>query len=937
MAIKELSALTQPVGTGFLPSTNASGNESVSVSENNQQQPNRAQFLNRDALDASRSDLRANFQARRLNDALDGGKPTQVLVSPDQARYINKGLDGKDREVKFSINELITFSRMDDPREAVLRAALERFGNLPSDEAAINDYLIDYKSSNGGAAVIDWRGGDESGKAIGATELKIAIGNQIKSEQYKAAFDAAVKNNRKPPAEPKYTILKGDAKADYFSSMVIDAPMRQAVFSKWLDKNGSPEMKAKFERDKLESKINLNIEDVQKRLKKKFDALKNENSIHNSFVEADYQNALKDEIDKIINETKGDFRGQGLGADIGDTSETVLRGVINAHPLYRFLPDLVKDEMVKFGVGVEKGVIGIAAGVKGANDFVGDLIEDAAVYGLKNSGVDTSSYENKVSEQRAERREFWTQLSSISTKQLSQADRAYAEKIERGLRVTPYDLPNKSVTLGQVVPQIALGIATGGESIGAQILISAATQATLAGGETYITSNNRAESVKIAVIAGVQGAVAPVTAKLPLAADLAANALMTYTTGKLQGLDDNKIFESIVTQSALSGGFRSGNKLHDWLAAKEGKPTLSIGEAETAMRKHKDEFLQVFDGETKTSFGKNAREIQAKAQIVMREVRANYGRENKLFTKARYERAGVEVERYARRSMSQLNTGVDPSLLLPLSVRAGFHIEALTRAGRQTFAEFSSAMRADAAHANVRLSGENIESLYRAKTSELNVRADEVGIARSKLTTRTDEQLKADTDKTVKPGETVNQAETRAKAAQSERILRGRLAVFDALGETPQRMSIAENDNIYGGDNAHTGKVHGGSIIMERGSAPAGVRTIEGRIYGDPPWSKAENYSYKWLDDATMNRTVNDYVKQNWDAIRWDLANKGEYKVVFDTGKAIGEGYYNKGMYGSGTRQAVYGKTSIVKIVLKLDQIEMKPFVITAFPAGGGK
>lgn len=590
MAIKELSALTQSVDSGFLPNTGGSDNKSASVSENNQLPLDGAQFLNRDALAASRNDLRANFQARRLNNALDGDKPTQVLVSPDQARYINKGLDGKDREVKFSIDELIAFSRMDDPREAIFRAALERFGDLPSDRAAIDDYLTEFKNARGGSATISWRQGDEKGENIEIAELKIAIENQIKSEQYRAAYDAAMKNNRRPPVEPKYAVIEGDTKADFFSAMVIDAPTRQAIFSKWLDRNGSPEAKLNFERDKLESNINLRIEEAQKRLKKEFDALKNDNNLYNSFVELKYQNALKDEIDKIVAQTQADFRGQGLGSQIGDVSETVLRGVINNHPLYQYLPDSVKDEMVKFGVGVEKGVIGIAAGVKGAGNFVGDAIEDAVVYGLKSSGIDTSSYEKMVDGQRAERRQFWTELSSINTKQMSQAERAYAEKVERGLYVTPYDLPNKSTTLGQAAPQVALGLATGGESIAAQILISAATQATLAGGETYITSNNRSEAVKAATIAGVQGAIAPVTAKLPLPADLAASALMTYTTGKLQGLDDNKIFESIVTQTALSGGFRA-------------RDTVAY------LRANKEVVLKTFETTMGESVGKNVRAL----------------------------------------------------------------------------------------------------------------------------------------------------------------------------------------------------------------------------------------------------------------------------------------------------------------------------------------
>ena len=590
MAVREATS-NQTYNIGLLPVEDASSTSSpIVIAKDDSLQNNSAQFFNQDALEINRRDLSANLQARKLNDALDGKQSQGVLVSADAARFINKGLDGKDRQVKFTTEELVAFSKMADPREAIWRAALERFGSLPSEKAAAEDYLAEYRNARGGEATINWRGGDENGNPIAADELKTAIRNEIAARRYEAATAAAKQNNTKSPVEPKYATLKGDQKPDFFSSMVIDAPTRQAVFSKWLDKNGSPAAKAKFERDQLESNISLRIEDAQKRLKKEFDAKKPGNLIGDSQVELEYQSALKAEIDKIIEQTQADFRGEGLGAQIGDASETVLRGVVNNHPLYRFLPESVKDEMVKFGVGVEKGVIGIAAGVKGASDFTKDAIEDAVVYGLKNSGVDTSKYEKFIAGQRAERREFWTQMSSVSTKGMSQADRAYIEKIERGLRVTPYDLPNKSATAGQAAPQVALALATGGGSLPTQIAVSAALQGTLAGGETYITSNNRADAVKAATIAGVQGAIAPATAKLPFAADFAASALMTYTTGKLEGLSDDKIFQSIVSQTALSGGFRARD-------------------AVKFLRANKETVLKTFETTMGESVGKNLRAL----------------------------------------------------------------------------------------------------------------------------------------------------------------------------------------------------------------------------------------------------------------------------------------------------------------------------------------
>ena len=230
------------------------------------------------------------------------------------------------------------------------------------------------------------------------------------------------------------------------------------------------------------------------------------------------------------------------------------------------------------------------------------------------------------------------------------------------------------------------------------------------------------------------------------------------------------------------------------------------------------------------------------------------------------------------------------------------------------------------------------EELYRTKAAEANVKPSEIEIAKAKLTTRTEAELKTNLDPTVRAGETPKQAQERVKVAQEEKITRGRLQVFDGLGSTPPKVKIAENDQVYGDQfNAHTIEKHGALVEMKRSSAPAGTRTIEGRIYGDAPWGRAENFSYKWLDDTTMNKTINEYMEKNWDAIRWDLASNRVHEGTFDAGKAIGEGFYNSGQMGTGARQAVYHKTSIARVLITLDQIEMTPIIITAYPTGKGQ
>nr|WP_221376465.1 hypothetical protein [Actinoplanes polyasparticus] len=156
---------------------------------------------------------------------------------------------------------------------------------------------------------------------------------------------------------------------------------------------------------------------------------------------------------------------------------------------------------------------------------------------------------------------------------------------------------------------------------------------------------------------------------------------------------------------------------------------------------------------------------------------------------------------------------------------------------------------------------------------------------------------------------------------------------YDQLGERPPAFNLARNDEAFDTSGAHTVERHGPDIPMRR---DPNTRTVEGRIYGDPPWPGAENRSFKWTDHTTMNREVNRYVQENWEAIRSDLATVGTHKGGFDAHHRVGEGYYNKGMYGAGPRQAEYGATSLITIRIKLvpGSDPPQPFIVTAFPTG---
>ncbi|MCU7729829.1 hypothetical protein ODJ79_39455 [Actinoplanes sp. KI2] len=155
----------------------------------------------------------------------------------------------------------------------------------------------------------------------------------------------------------------------------------------------------------------------------------------------------------------------------------------------------------------------------------------------------------------------------------------------------------------------------------------------------------------------------------------------------------------------------------------------------------------------------------------------------------------------------------------------------------------------------------------------------------------------------------------------------------DLLGDEPPEFNIVANDAAYGAHGAHTDERHGPGVPLPRDPAR---RTIEGRIYGDDPWGNPENWSFRWTDPSTMNRTVNDYVRNHWTEIRDDLALNGRHDASFNAGHRVGQGYYNDGMYGAGPRNSHYAETSFVKIRIRLleGSDPPEPFILTSFPLG---
>jgi len=159
---------------------------------------------------------------------------------------------------------------------------------------------------------------------------------------------------------------------------------------------------------------------------------------------------------------------------------------------------------------------------------------------------------------------------------------------------------------------------------------------------------------------------------------------------------------------------------------------------------------------------------------------------------------------------------------------------------------------------------------------------------------------------------------------------------YDQLGAEPPTFNVEANDAAHGTDGAHTKDNHGPQIPLRR--TAAGVRTIEGRIYGDRGWDRPQNGSLKWDDPSTMNRTINDYVRHNWEKIRNDLAMGVKHRAVFDAHHRVGEGFVNKNMGGLGPREAQYATTSVVRIIIAVvpGSDPPEPFIMTTFPSALG-
>lgn len=189
--------------------------------------------------------------------------------------------------------------------------------------------------------------------------------------------------------------------------------------------------------------------------------------------------------------------------------------------------------------------------------------------------------------------------------------------------------------------------------------------------------------------------------------------------------------------------------------------------------------------------------------------------------------------------------------------------------------------------------------------------------------------LRSDANDGARPGESPAQAELRRRRAVAELARRA----HELLPDSPRRIKMVEEE---GRNGAHTLDRHSAQIPFRRSDASPGQATIEGRIFGDPPWPSRQNFSFQWESDATMNRVVNEIVREHWASLREELVMFGEATRAIDTGSLTGRGFVNASAGGvASTPRPVEARTSRAKVVLRFDAGPPPDFTVhTAYPDG---
>ncbi len=400
---------------------------------------------------------------------------------------------------------------------------------------------------------------------------------------------------------------------DNLSNAVITKKNYTFYFSKSLAEDFGRKQIERFGTE--QQKLQLQIADKLKAIDEKYDNIDVTNNLQKFALGLARTTEKKDAIDELVGNSKIDFRDDSnkIADGYADGFEKGVRTILETNPLFNILSDSAKQELVNYGVGLGKGTVSLAGSAVGVNNFVRNTFQDLLVSGMENIGIDTSSIKKNLSTSRQSEQQNWSAIMNARTNEMARGDYSITTKNEYGFETKLYDL-NWSVTAGdmtaQAVPFLVIGAVTGGASIPIQMVASGATSGAMSLGGNYVQTGDKTASLKTAAWATAQGAMNPLTAKLPFPSDVAANAATGYIFAKLENpnASDADIVQSMILQTAQAGAFKVGSKIHEMYSSRAGR---NLSETEVKQRYEKDvsENLKVINDEINKSANQNGQKV----------------------------------------------------------------------------------------------------------------------------------------------------------------------------------------------------------------------------------------------------------------------------------------------------------------------------------------
>jgi hypothetical protein len=569
---------------------------------------------------------------------------------------------------------------------------------------------------------------------MSADEFKIKLGEEWKR------IDAEEKAGKKPKP--------------YFFFMTSD--FRQRLYEIYVADSGDKKMQDDLALEKL-------IRAKEAELKKDEPS----DDLRHAFWDWKRQMAIKDLIRDFYEGRDTDYRtgdneAQTAANKFADGLESFFNFAIDSHPvlgpLLSLMPSL-KQRVVNFGVGAVNGLGELALMATGGELLLADLMMEAVIGTMDITGLsetltgksaDTLRALNEQMKQK--RMEAFNAFTDLKTTSMSREEQAYSVMKRLKLDTTVWDTPNWAAKAGKMtieaLPFIALAFATEGASLGVQVGVFAGASGSGAFNSTYAKTNNVTTALVTGGIAAAQGGLGVLSGRLPILGNLAADALTTYTIGKMTGQSDDLILQQIFLQSGLNltiqgaqkGLNKTQSKAPDPLLSRESfepggrmneeltrlynenlpeggirKDSLTLKEAQKAMLGIFSESVAPTVNEMMAA-GRNKFQLDAVKKKIEnpdlqyvrteRQLYDEYGRQNTYVTRADAKEAYAELQAAMRKNAAGGET-IELSKLSETARLAAFHIEQ----GTVKFADFLGVMKS---YKGIKdFSIEQLETLYR--------------------------------------------------------------------------------------------------------------------------------------------------------------------------------------------------------------------------------